>query len=297
MNLEIKGTVIKTQTEDGYELDAVLVEPEKKTDVVVIHFHGKEGDFLENHFISVMANYYTENGISFMTASHRGKSYIADILRKSALGYEYTQMGSAFDIFENCIYDIDSWVNVMIKRGYKDIYLQQHSTPQKILWYYFNKHPKNIRGLILISPADIAYAFEEYVPDYIENLSLAKKMVGVGKGKDLMPVNLWSNCPVSADTFVNWGDPQSNIQVFNYKHPDRGFKYFSEIKAPMLAVLGDNDFSVGNPAKECLSLLEKHCVSDKLKTKLIQDANHSFQGKEELLARIITDWVLKNNND
>ena len=81
------------------EIDALLFEPKKSTKTVIIHFHGKEGDFLQNHFIGQMAQDFPKQGIAFITATHRGKSYMADILRKSATGYEYTQLGSAFDIF------------------------------------------------------------------------------------------------------------------------------------------------------------------------------------------------------
>ena len=56
------GKLLKMQTEDGYLLDAFLVEPKVKTSKVVIHFHGKEGDFLQNFFIQVMAKIYVDNG-------------------------------------------------------------------------------------------------------------------------------------------------------------------------------------------------------------------------------------------
>lgn len=201
--MNLTGTVLKTTTSDGLELDAILFKSQAKTSKIVIHFHGKEGDFLQNHFIEHMAMDYPKAKYAFMTASHRGKSYMADILRKSATGYEYTQVGSAFDIFEDSVYDIDAWVNVAKKLGYKHIFLQQHSTPQKIMWYVYTQKPKSISGLIIISPADIRFLFEKYVPDYQQNLQLAKRLVDHGKSKQLMPVPLWSNCPVSAGTFYN----------------------------------------------------------------------------------------------
>src|SRR3989344_4151789 len=120
---ESAGSILKTTTEDGFELDAFLAEPQTKTGKAVLHFHGKEGDFLQNHFLQAMFRIYPKHGYSFMTASHSGRSYIADILRKSATGFEYTQMGSAFDIFEDCVYDIDAWVKVLIAKGYKKIIL------------------------------------------------------------------------------------------------------------------------------------------------------------------------------
>ncbi len=131
MRESFKGTIIKTTTQDGLELDAVLVQPKEKAKAVIIHFHGKEGDFLQNHFIFHMAKYYPTHGYAFMSASHRGKNYLSDIVRRSASGYEYAQLGSAFDIFEDSFYDIDAWVKEAQQRGFNKIILQGHSTPQK----------------------------------------------------------------------------------------------------------------------------------------------------------------------
>lgn len=291
MEIELSGKILKTQTADGYELDGILFEPKDKNSIVIIHFHGKEGDFLQNHFIFSMAEVYPKNGFAFASVSHRGRSYIADILRKSATGYQYTQMGSAYDVFEDSLYDIDAWVNFFSARGYKKIILQQHSTPQKILWYAYKRKPKNLSALILISPGDVAYAFEKWVPDYKKNLVISEKMVKNGKGNDLMSVNLWSNCPVSARTFYNWGNPKSNIQVFNYARPQLGFKYFPKVTYPMIAILADDDFSVGNPSDECLHLLKQHSKSKIFETALIKGTNHGYQGKEDFLARTIVNWL------
>ncbi|MBM3283943.1 hypothetical protein FJY90_06925 [Candidatus Gottesmanbacteria bacterium] len=289
--MQISGKILKTQTEDGLELDAILFEPSKRSDVIVIHFHGKEGDFLQNHFIQNMADEYPKNNYAFMTASHRGKSYIADFLRKSATGYEYTQLGSAYDIFENCLYDIDAWLKLALRLGYKTVFLQQHSTPHKILWYVYKKHPESVKGLILISPADIGYSFEAYVPNHEKNLILANKLVKSGKAKQLMPVNLWSNCPVSAGVYLNWGSPNSNFQILNYHHPERGFGYYRKITLPMLAVIAEFDFSVGDPPEICMQLLEKNTSSYDFQSAVIKHAHHSYLGYEDKLTKTITDWL------
>jgi len=290
--MNIPGRILKTTTADGLELDAILFEPRTKSSSIVIHFHGKEGDFLQNHFVERMAIDYPKAGYAYMTATHRGKSYMADFLRKSATGYEYTQLGSAFDIFEESEYDIDAWVSLAKKMGFQEIILQQHSTPQKITWYTYN-NPNSVSKLILVSPADTLFAFEKYVTDYPANLKLAKKLVDQGKSKELMPVALWSNCPVSAGTFYNWGNPNSHIQEFNYSHPEKAFKYFPKIKLPIFAVLGENDFAVGEPAQRCLDILKEKSNSVNFASKVIKNAAHSYLGQEQELTDTILQWLKK----
>lgn len=288
--MDIAGRVLKTTTEDGLELDAILFEPKEKTSTIVIHFHGKEGDFLQNHFIERMALDYPASGFAFMTASHRGKSYMADILRKSATGYEYTQLGSAFDMFEESHYDIDAWVQRAKTLGFERVVLQQHSTPHKITWYV-SQNPRLVHALILISPADMLFLFETYVKDYRKNLRLAQQMVESGRAKELMPVTLWSNCPVSAGTFYNWGNPKSPFLEFNYRHPEIGFRYFPSIKMPILAIAGENDFSVGGPTKRCLQILQEKSTSSSFMAHVISGAPHSYLGYEKQLTTNVLAWL------
>lgn len=291
--MDLPCRVLKTTTADGLEIDALLFESKKPSKNIVIHFHGKEGDFIQNHFIEQMAKIYPANNYAFITATHRGKSYIADIIRKSTTGYDHDQLGSAFDIFEDNVYDIDAWIKFAEKLGFTNIILQQHSTPAKIAWYYYQYHPQNIKGLVFLSPGDVAYGFNKYVPNYQKNLKLAKKLIDSGQSKQLMPVNLWGNCPVSAATFYNWGNPKSPMQEFNYSHPESGFKYLPKIKIPMLTIFSEDEenFSIGQSAEKSLEIMQQNVGSKKLKTAVIKNTGHNYSGQESQLVKTILHWL------
>jgi len=79
--MKSNAQVFKRQTQDGFELDAILFSPAKKTDTVILHFHGKEGDFLQNHFIQTMAENFPKENIYSSTVLLK-KSF-GIIIRKS----------------------------------------------------------------------------------------------------------------------------------------------------------------------------------------------------------------------
>lgn len=79
---QVNISLHKAYSTDGVELDSILFSPKKKTNQIIIHVHGKEGNFVQNHFVSILGNKYAENGYAFLTFNNRGHDYMADLLKK-----------------------------------------------------------------------------------------------------------------------------------------------------------------------------------------------------------------------
>ncbi|MFZ6034923.1 MAG: DUF1749 domain-containing protein [Patescibacteria group bacterium] len=282
----------KAYSTDGIELDAILFEPKKRTEKIVIHVHGKEGHFVQNHFVSHLGYKYAESGFAFLTFNNRGHDYMADLLKKTSSGYIWEQGGSMFDILEDSQFDIQGVVNYAKDLGYKEIVLQGHSLgPHKICHYIVNNPKHNVSRLILLTTADVQYQFDYSIPDWKKYSFLAKKMIDDGKGKELMPVRLWSNCPISASSFWNYTNPDTNCFVFNGTHPEMEYKNFNRITLPMLIINPENDVATGIKQEKAVKLIEERSVSTELKTAIIKNAVHNFLSKEEELASEILHWL------
>lgn len=288
----VTTTLHKIYSSDGIELDAVLFEPKTSTDKIIIHTHGKEGHFLQNHFLTRMGQAYPEKGYAFMTYNNRGHDYIADLLKRTSSGYTWEQGGSVYDILENAQYDIQGVVEYARNLGFKEVILQGHSLgPHKICYYLVNNPNHGISKLIFLTTADVLYQFDSSVPDWDKWSLVAKQMVDKGQGKDLMPVRLWSNCPVSAATFWNYTNPNTNTFVFNGTHPDREYKNFNKVTLPMLVVNPGNDAATGVPQEQAVELIKKNSASAALETHIVPEAVHNFLGKEEELVGVISAWL------
>jgi len=290
---EVGITIHKIYAEDGLELDALLFEPKKKNPRgIVIHIHGKEGHFIQNHFVTVMGYTYPLYGYSFLTFNNRGHDYLADMLRKSTQGYEWVTKGTAYDLIEECVYDIGGVVSYVRDLGYKKIILQGHSIgPHKIV-YYLAKRPKHgIEKVILLSSGDVRYLLDAYVKGWKDYIPLAEKLIKKGKGDELMPVRLWSNALVSAKTFWHYTKEDSDEWIFNFSHPELGFKYFDKIKLPILAVSPENDIAIGVKSAKAMQLIKERTISQDFKSLIIKNTVHNYAGKEEELALGVMKWL------
>lgn len=291
---DIDISIHKIYSEDGFELDSILFEPKKKTKKVIVHIHGKEGHFLQNHFVTYMGYTYPEIGYSFLTFNNRGHDYMADMLKKASHGFEWVTRGSAYEIIEEAAFDINGVISYLQNLGYEEIILQGHSLgPHKISYYLANNPRFDIQKTILLTTADIRYQFNSSVPNWEEYSGVAKQMIDDGHGDNLMPIKLWSNAPVSARTYWHYTNKDSNTWVFNFTSPAIEFRNFNKLKQKMLVVVPENDIATGIPQKDAMKILKERSASVGLESHIVENAVHNFASKEEELVKIITDWLVK----
>lgn len=202
-----------------------------------------------------------------------------------------------FDILEDSLFDIDGMIKYVGKLGFTDIILHGHSLgPHKISYYLTHKENASISKVIFLTTADVRYQFDSSVPDWEKYSLLAKKMMDEGKGKQLMPILLWSNCPISAATFWNYTNPHNNCFVFNGTHPENEYINFNKLKMPILVVNPENDVATGINPFEFIKLIKKNSISTDFEGYVLKNSVHNFLSKEEELAKIVIDWLLRHNN-
>jgi esterase/lipase len=292
MKNNIKISLHKPYSTDGIELDSILFEPANNTKKIIIHIHGKEGHFIQNHFITIMGKTYPNNGYSFLTFNNRGHDYMADLLKKTSSGFSWEQGGSMFDILENSILDIQGVIQYVLDMGYTDITLQGHSLgPHKICYYLVNTPDNSVNRVIFLTTADVQYQFDYSIPDWEKYSILAKQMIDEGKGKELMPVRLWSNCPISASSYWNYTNPNNNCFVFNTTHPNQEFKNFNKIKIPILVINPENDVATGIKQDKAIQIIKNKSISSDIQAYIIPNAIHNFLSKEIELVETVVKWL------
>ncbi len=285
-------SIHKIYSEDGLELDALLFEPAKKTKKIIIHIHGKEGHFIQNHFVTYMGYTYPGAGYAFLTFNNRGHDYMADMLQKASHGYQWTTHGSAYEQIEEAPLDIDGAITYAQSLGYEEIILQGHSLgPHKICYYLANSPKHLVSKVILITTADIHYQLEASVPEWQKYVGVAKLMIDQGQGGELMPIRLWSNGPVSAQTYWHYTRPDSNTWVFNFSVPEIEFRHFTKVRQPMLVIVPENDNANGTPQKKAMEMLRSKTVSSDFTCVIVENAVHNFASKEQELVSEVMKWL------
>ncbi len=293
----MKGEICRAFTKDGLELQGFLVEPltcDKR--IGILHIHGLAGNFYENKFIDTIAERVSENGLWFLTVSTRGRDYISDFLRFHPDGRkEYVQIGSVYELFEDCLKDIDAWVGFFKAKGVDKIILEGHSHGAlKVTYYLYKESNEAVCGLILLSPSDdFGLQRQRLGEDFDRALSLAEEMIRLGEGRSLMP-RQYFDYPVSAATYYDIFRVDSPVKIFNLSETDRqDFFELASIKVPVLTLLGTQNEAFIGPAEEYLGKIRMWITGADFEGKIIQGAPHNYLDYEDDVANAICDWLAK----
>lgn len=149
----MKTAFCRVNTVDKLRLTGLLFEPEIGSKTGILHLHGRAGNFYGNGFLDAMADVYTKAGFAFLSVNTRAHDHIADF--RIGQTEKLRRIGSAFDVFEECVFDIETWLEFFRSRGYEKIILQGHSQGGAKAVYFLNQKPQSdIIALVLASPAD-----------------------------------------------------------------------------------------------------------------------------------------------
>ncbi|MBS3141400.1 DUF1749 domain-containing protein, partial [Candidatus Woesearchaeota archaeon] len=141
----MQGTIVEIKTPDKLPLYG-LYNKVNKSKSILINIHGTASNFYENYFMMPLVKLLEKEGISSLSTNNRGASVMQ----------VYPHAGAAIEHFEDCVLDIDAWVDYALSQGYKKIILQGHSLGTEKVVYYMNKgkNVRNINAIILLAPAD-----------------------------------------------------------------------------------------------------------------------------------------------
>jgi hypothetical protein len=205
--------------------------------------------------------------------------------------------GNALEKFEDCIFDIQGWIDFALSHGYMEIWLQSHSLgTSKVAYYMDQVRPTNIAGLIFLSPSDMIGCVHDTVgqKDYDILLPEAIKLASEGKENQLLTHTLWGAEYLSARTFLNMFDKNANTAIFNYGDESLGWKAVNEISVPVIAVTGTKDDGIApviDPKIAMTKLEQELKNSPKVKTIVYEGAEHSFDGYGEKITEDIVSFI------
>lgn len=290
----MKGEFLRVITSDGLELQGLLSMPESETSLGLIHVHGLDGNFYENRFIDSVCDVTTRLGIAFLTVNTRGHDYISDLLCVTDEGLTYKQIGGIYEIFEECLLDLDAWIDLLRSRRINSIILQGHSHGAIKVTYYLHKRPiSDVSGLILLSPSDDFGLQRASLGDMFDGtLGLAQKMISEGRGRDLMPAEYF-HYPISAATYYDTFGFRSPLKIFNISETDsKDFDALAKITVPTLVIVGTvEEAFIGDPQSYLSNIRTKMKSARDYTGWVIEGAPHNYLGYEAELASFIKHWL------
>ena len=281
---------------DGIELSGILYNGKEKNKKIILSIHGMASNCMKTRD-TIIAKNANENNIDYFCFNNRG-SEIVKYISKNINGKKEKQLaGTAYEDVLESYEDIVGAILKLKELGYKDIYLQGHSLGCTKIVYTYNELLEeketdilnSIKGVILLSLIDIPMAIKVYTGEKFEKyLKLAEEKENK---LELMPTSSFIH-PISVKTFLRYAKDNKEIDFARYGR-DNELEKLNNIKAPLFMRWGNDNEMILQKADELVSMVSNLIQNQNKDINYIDGANHSYNEKEEILAKEIIEFVKK----
>ena len=281
---------------DGIELSGILYNGKEKNKKIILSIHGMASNCMKTRD-TIIAKNANENNIDYFCFNNRG-SEIVKYISKNINGKKEKQLaGTAYEDVLESYEDIVGAILKLKELGYKDIYLQGHSLGCTKIVYTYNELLEeketdilnSIKGVILLSLIDIPMAIKVYTGEKFEKyLKLAEEKENK---LELMPTSSFIH-PISVKTFLRYAKDNKDIDFAKYGR-DNELKKLNNIKAPIFMRWGNDNEMILQKADELVSMVSNLIQNQNKDINYIDGANHSYNEKEETLAKEIIEFIKK----
>ena len=282
---------------DGIKLNGFLYKSNENTTKVILSIHGMSSNCLKERE-SIIANYANQNQIDYFCFNNRG-SELVKYIKKEINGEKEKLLGGT--TYEDVLDGYEDIVGAILKLkelGYQEIYLQGHSLGcTKIVYTYSELKEEEetdllncIKGVILLSLVDIPMTLKVYLKENFESyLKLAEEKEKEQKLYDLMPKESFIH-PISVKSFLRYARDNKDIDFAKYGR-DNDLEELNQIEVPLFMRWGNENEMIIQTAEELVTLVSNSIQNEKKDINYIEGANHSYNGKEEILAKQIINFI------
>ena len=259
---------------------------EKYKDTCVIITNGTCGNIFENKFLQVVGEELEKNKISFIYAHNSGAFHRIDTPTRSG-----KPIGNTYDLFDNCLEDLQSFVDFAKDYGYKHIILGGHSYgANKVVYYLSQNQNEKIDKYILISPTDTDRLKDHEQLSADKLMPIAMKFKKENKLDEVMPEMFDNYNYYTARAFLDFikNKHAKNLPIYS-KNGD--WKQLKSIRQTALFVMGEKDGFAFNDTIKHLETIKENTKTKNSVVKVIENCGHTFRNKEKELAQVILDFV------
>lgn len=281
---------------DGIKLDGLLSTCKDKTEDIILSVHGMATNCMKKRE-TTMAKIANENGIDYFCFNNRG-SELVKYTRRYTEGKREKELGgtSYEDVLEG-YEDITGAIIKLKELGYKNIYLQGHSLGCTKIIYTYNelKDEKdemvnNIKGIILNSLIDIPRALRIYLRDkFDEYIQYAEEKERNQETSEMMPREAFIH-PISVKTFLRYARDNQDIDFANFGE-DHELRKLNNIDVPLFMRWGNVNEMIAQMPEELVDIMNRVITNPNKDIYYLDGANHSYEGKEEELAKQIIEFI------
>lgn len=284
---------------DGIKLDGLLYTSKNKTEDIILSIHGMGSNCMKKRETTI-AKLANENNIDYFCFNNRGSELVKYARRYTEGKREKELAGTSYEDVLEGYEDITGAIIKLKELGYKNIYLQGHSLGCTKIVYTYNELKdeqddmvNNIKGIILNSLIDIPRALQVYLRDNFDKyLEYAEEKEKNGQREEIMPEEAFIH-PISVKSFLRYARDYKDINFANFGE-DNELEKLNNIDVPLFMRWGNvNEMIVQKPEK-LVDIVNNNITNLNKDIYYIDNANHSYEGKEEELAKQVIAFINKN---
>lgn len=270
----MKLEIVESKTADKLTLHGILYTPEEADlplSPALLYIHGAAYNFYETP-LRPIAERLARQGYPGLVTNTRGHDWVANSYRE--MGY----IGTAFELLEDCIPDIDATIGTLEKRGYDDIVIVAHSLGAvKTLYYQSQRAHQKVRAIVLCAPPNLSNARMSGIDGFGEMMATATNRVEQHHNGPLLSGDVPIRGFFSPRTFVN---------KYNADDRSNALRYVDKINCPVLFICGTSDHLI-QFARE----IKDRTSSFGWQYHFVEGADHTYRGFEDEVAQKIGDWL------
>jgi len=278
----LKCELTSVETRDGLTLHGAMYEGDIEKPALIL-LHGAAMNFYTG-IGRFLPNLINPHNYACLTANNRGHDF-----GTAPDGDKKPVLGLMREHFQDCIYDIEAWIDFLNQRGYQRVILVGHSQAiTKILYAQNTQQYSAITGLVLVSPPPSASKMMRYLVSdnfYERGLFKAQEVTELGADSQLIILRGRGTMPwiFTAGTFLSFYGPNS---------PTDTEELCRNIYCPALLIRGSNDFEPIN--RELLANMKENAGrTEAFSIVEIEGADHFYSQHEEQLGEVILEWLTK----
>ncbi len=284
---------------DGIKLDGLLYTSENKTEDIILSIHGMGSNCMKKRETTI-AKLANENSIDYFGFNNRGSELVKYTRRYTEGKREKNLGGTSYEDVLEGYEDITGAIIKLKELGYKNIYLQGHSLGCTKIVYTYNELKEeqddmlsNIKGVILNSLIDIPKAIKVYLRDsFNKYLEYAESKERENKLQDMMPREAFIH-PISVKSFLRYARDNKEIDFAKYGEDSELIK-LNNIDVPLFMRWGNDNEMITQKADELVDLVNNIITNPNKDIDYIDGANHSYDAKEDELAKQIIEFINRN---
>lgn len=281
---------------DGMVLDGFLQKGKENTNTILLAVHGMASNALKERD-EIIAKKVKEIGMDYFSFNNRGSELVKYGKKMTEKGEEKKLIGTSYEDVLEGYEDIVGAILKLKELGYQKIYLQGHSLGSTKIVYTYHKLKEqkekileNIKGILLLSLVDIPNALKIYLGEkFKEYLVLAEKKEQEGRLFDFMPKEAFLH-PITVKTFLRYARDYQKIDFANFGK-DTEYHVLNRIDIPLFMRWGNEKEMIQQEAEQLVNWMNTKITNSQKDISYIQGANHSYQGKEEILAEQMVKFI------